>query len=168
MIETFNFEFIEKEIRKKSFGILTTINKDSSPHSTGVLFGVSKPSDSFSLYILTGSNYKKVRNIQSNPSISFVIPFPHHIFRFVPSFTITIKGYAEIIPQLDDTIFGIFQEKRILRMITKDIENEPLVCLKIIPESKVLCYGVGINLFKLRRGHTEGGYSVRIPGNRLD
>ncbi|OLS29503.1 MAG: hypothetical protein HeimAB125_22450, partial [Candidatus Heimdallarchaeota archaeon AB_125] len=74
-----DFKFIEREIRNKSFGILNTINPDGNPHTTGILYGVSKPEVEFALYLLTSMYYRKVKNIQRYENVSFVLPFPHHI-----------------------------------------------------------------------------------------
>ena len=55
-------------------------------------------------------------------------------------------------------------------MVTKNLdpeETEDYVFLKIVPESKVHVFGVGYNIWVLRRGHTEGGYSINIPEERL-
>lgn len=165
----FNFSFIEREIRKKTFGILNTLNSDGTPHTTGILYGVSKTDTEFALYLLTSKNSKKIRNIQNNPKISFIIPFPHHILRFVPSNTITLNGTAKMIPLNSGDILEIFSDKRILKLIIADInfeKNEELVFIKIEPDPKILCYGVGFNIWKLRGSHTEGGYSVTIPPER--
>jgi hypothetical protein len=51
--KTLNFEFIEREIRKKTYGILSTINQNGHSHSTSILFAVSPPESKFALYILT-------------------------------------------------------------------------------------------------------------------
>ena len=169
--EQFTFSFVESEIRNKTFGILTTLNKDGSPHSTGVLYGVSSPDSDFVLYIITSLKYKKTKNIINNPQVSFVIPFPHHILRFVPSSTVTFYGEVKILPFVDhEDLLAIFSEKRILRLITEhltDEEKEDYVFLKLKPSPKVYCYGLGFNLFKLRGSHTEGGYTVFIPEERL-
>lgn len=162
----FNFSFIVREIRKKTFGILNTLNSDGTPHTTGILYGVSKPDTEFALYLLTSKKYKKLRNIQNNPKISFIIPFPHHHLRFVPSGTITLNGIAKLVPLNSRDIIEIFSEKRILKLIIANInfeKNEELVFIKIEPDSKILCYGVGFSIWKLRGSHTEGGYSVTIP-----
>lgn len=76
VIDTPNFEFVGKEIRKNTFGILSTIDQNGKSHSTGILYGVASPESKFLLYILTENNYKKVQNLKHNNSISFVIPFP--------------------------------------------------------------------------------------------
>ncbi len=164
-----DFKFIEREIRNKSFGILNTINPDGNPHTTGILYGVSKPEVEFALYLLTSKYYRKVKNIQRNENVSFVIPFPHHIFRFAPSGTITLNGTAEVVPINTEEIIKIFSEKRILRLIIADInfeKEDELIFIKLNPNPKILCYGVGINILKLRGSHTTGGYSVTIPVER--
>lgn len=45
-----------------------------------------------------------------------------------------------------------------------DFENDiEYVFIKIEPKSKILCYGVGFSIWKLRGSHTTGGYTVTIP-----
>jgi len=162
----FNFSFIEQEIRKKTFGILNTLNSDGTPHTTGILYGVSKPETEFALYLLTSRKYRKVRNIQRNSKVSFIIHFPHHHLRFVPSGTITLNGVAKLVPVNTEDIIEIFSEKRILKLIIADIDfekDEEYFFIKIEPDPKILCYGVGFSIWKLRGSHTEGGYFVTIP-----
>jgi general stress protein 26 len=166
----FSFSFVEKQIRKKTFGVLTTINKDGTPHTTGILYGVSPPSSKFALYFLTSVKYKKTRNIKQNPNISFLIPFPHYYIRFAPSATVTFLGKADLITLEDEVIQDIFSKKRILRLIIKKLreeEPESITFIRIKPRPKVLCHSLGINVFKLRGGHAQAGYSVIIPQNRL-
>ena len=166
-----DFLFIEKEIRSKTFGILTTINSNGTPHTSGVLYGVSPTNSELHLYIITSKKSKKTRNIQKSPSVSFIIPFPHHFLHFAPSNTITINGKAEILSFNNADLVDIFYKKRILRMIVQNIdekEKDDIIFIKIKPDPKILCYGVGINVLKLRNSHTEGGYSIIIPENRLE
>ncbi len=169
MNSNLDFKFVDKEIRKKTFGILTTTNPDGTPHTTGVLYGVSPPNSDFFFFILTSSKYKKAINIRSNANISFIIPFPHHMMRFVPSGTILINGKAQIVP-IKDEILEIFSQKNILRMIIKDVheKSEDWIFLKIIPHPKILCYAVGMSIWKLRGSHAEGGYSLLIPEDRRE
>lgn len=169
-IHQFSFSFIEKQIRKKTFGILTTINQDGTPHTTGILYGISPPFSKFVLYFLTSKKYKKVRNIKRNPNVSLIIPFPHYYIRFAPSGTVTFNGKADFISIDDIDVRNVFSKKRILRLIIKEIETEDtesLTFVRMISNPKVLCFGVGYNVFKLRKGHRHGGYSVIIPHERL-
>ncbi|MFW9995107.1 MAG: pyridoxamine 5'-phosphate oxidase family protein [Candidatus Odinarchaeota archaeon] len=166
----FTFSFIENQIRNKTFGVLTTVNQDGTPHSTGILYGVSPPSDKFALYFLTSKEYKKVRNIKVNPNVSLIIPFPHYYIRFAPSGTVMFKGKAGLVSLSEREIQDVFSKKRVLRFVikqTSEQDEESLAFIRIKPDPKVLCFGVGYNVLKLRKGHRQGGYSVTIPEERL-
>ena len=160
----------KKRVRNKIFGILTTINQDGTPHTTGILYGVSQLSTKFSLYFFTSKKYKKVRNIKRNPNVSFLIPFPHYYLHFLPSRTVTFNGKAEFISIVNIDVRDIFSKKRVLRLVIKVIETqdtESLTFVRLIPNPKVLCFGVGYSVLKLRKDHSQGGYSVIIPQERL-
>lgn len=165
----FDFPFIENKIRSKTFGILNTVNPNNSPQTSGILYAVSKPGEEFCIYLKTMKNFRKAKNITKNPNVTFIIPFPHHYLRFIPSGTVTIKGKAELVPINSKEIIALFSEKRVLKMIVSNInfeENEDLTFIKIKPKSKLLCYGVGFGVLKLRSSHTNVSYSVRIPEER--
>jgi nitroimidazol reductase NimA-like FMN-containing flavoprotein (pyridoxamine 5'-phosphate oxidase superfamily) len=81
----FTFDFIEEKVRKKSFGVLTTIDSKGRPHSTGIIYAVGPPEKPFALYSISGSQYAKVRNIKRNPNVSLVVTFPHYWIRFAPA-----------------------------------------------------------------------------------
>ncbi len=164
------FEFVEKQLRKRTFGILSTADSEGRPHSTGVLYGISAE-PKFLFFILTVKNYKKVRNIKTNPHVSFVVPFPHYYLRFVPDSTVQIQGIAEIVPFNDPEAQKAFSQKRILKMMLEqsyksDIRDE-LVFIKIKPNRKIFCYGLGVGIMELQKNVERGGYTVTIPEERL-
>jgi len=165
----FAFDFVEKQIRKKTFGILSTVSTKGRAQSTGIIYGVSPPDSKFSIYILTHRSYRKTKNITRNPHVSLVIPFPHHYLRFVPSSCISFQGRAEIVPFNDPEAQESFMKKRILRMnlnTGRQMKREA-VFIKIKPSRKVCCYGIGIGVMKLRKHMESGSYSVVIPVERL-
>ena len=166
----FDFSFIENKIREKTFGILNTINPNNSPQSSGILYAVSKPQDEFCIYLKTLKRFRKTKNIQENPNVTFVIPFPHHYLRFIPAGTVTIRGQAELVPIESEEVLEVFSEKKVLKMIVKDLDPEvkkETTFIRIKPKPKILCYGVGFNVIELGRSHTSVSYSVRIPEERL-
>ncbi len=165
----FSFELVEKYVRNRTFGVLTTIDRKGRPHSTGILYGVSPPESRFALFILTGNDYVKTKNVQRNPNVSLIITYPHHYLRFVPDNYVMFRGTAELVPFDDEDGTWAFQQKRILRMNedTDPTEGGGFVFIKITPEPKVFCYGIGFGLMELRKAHTEGSYSVMIPEKRL-
>lgn len=164
------FDIIESHIRKKDYGILGTIDHQGFPHSTSVLYGVSSPIEKFAIYVVTGRSYKKTKNIERNPNISFVIPYPHHIFRFVPSNCIQFQGIAKILPITDKLGIESFQKNRVLRMTADDALNDKdeYVLLKIIPKKVIFGYGIGMSIVELRDNHESGSFRCVIPNNRID
>jgi len=164
MVAPLSFPAIEKQIRAKSFGVLSTISPRGYSQSTGVLFGVSA-SDPFVLYIYSNRTYTKVQNILHNPYVSFVIPFPHHFFRFVPANTIALQAQAEVLTAADAAARASFQSHRILRMVLEGETRKDDVFLRLVPLGRLHVYGLGYSLFKLRNNHQEGSYFVNIPNH---
>jgi general stress protein 26 len=170
--EKLTFELVENKIRKKTFGILSSIDENDHSHSTGIIYGVAPPNVKFKLYILTDKNYKKVKNIKNNNSISFVIPFPHYIIRFVPASCVQFQGTAKILPFDNEVAQESFRRgSKILKMNLREINNistdsREAVFIEVIPNKKLYCYGLGINLLELRKNIESGSYIVRIPDER--
>ncbi len=92
------FAYVEKLLRTKNFGVLTTITPVGKPHSVGVVYAVSPLSEPFCIYLITRVALKKARNINNDSNVSFVVPFPHYIFRIVPPACIQFQGKTEFIP----------------------------------------------------------------------
>lgn len=165
----FTFDFIEKEIRKKTFGVLSVVDAKGRPHSTGILYGVSPPKSKFALYIITEESYAKVRHIRRNPNVSLVVTFPHYIFRFAPATYVMFRGMAELVPFDDSDGQWAFSQKYILRMSQK-VDPEILkkaLFIKMNPEPTVFCYGVGFGIMELRSQHISADYKVTIPAHKL-
>ena len=83
-----SFSYIEKQIRKKTFGILGTVSPKGWAHNSGILYGVSAPKSPFAIYVMIDKSFKRVRNIKNNPQVSLLIPYPHYYLRMIPSSTI--------------------------------------------------------------------------------
>jgi nitroimidazol reductase NimA-like FMN-containing flavoprotein (pyridoxamine 5'-phosphate oxidase superfamily) len=160
------FETVETEVRKKSFGVLTTIDSKERPHSTGIIYAVGRPESSFALYCIVGETYAKVRNIRQNPNVSLVVTFPHYWIRMVPASYAMFRGTAEILPDNDSDGRWAMSQSRIGRMNLQTDTDEELVYIKMTPEPTVFCYGVGIGLMELRRHHESAMYKVTIPEDR--
>jgi len=151
------------------FGVLSTVTPKGHAHSTGILYAVSPPETPFSIYVMTGEKYRKTRNITKNPSVAFVVPFPHHFLRFVPSSCVQFQGWAEVLPIDHPGGRESFQSSMILR---KSLEAEELVAeekavfVRIKPAGKLSVYGLGYSLLEMSRNVTGVSYSVAIPPSR--
>ncbi|MFX1603256.1 MAG: pyridoxamine 5'-phosphate oxidase family protein, partial [Promethearchaeota archaeon] len=156
------------EVRKKSFGVLSVVDKKGRPHSTGILYGVSPPQSKLAFYIIVGSGYAKVRHIKKNPNVSLVVTFPHYYIRFAPASYAMFRGVADFVPIDNDEVQWAFRQKRILRMSINTVsEGHDIVVIRIRPEPTVFCYGLGIGLLDSRRSPETGSYKVTIPEHRL-
>lgn len=164
--QTPDFEYVESSVRRKTFGVLTTVDKAGTPHSTGILYGVAPPTSPFALYVLTLEKYIKIRNVRANPRASLVVPFPHRILSFIPAPCATFRGLAEVVPFDDADGRWAFKQQRILRDNAAWLADAEPVFLKLTPEPTVLCHGLGIGLMRMRREHTAGGYRVQVPARK--
>ena len=165
----FNFDFVEREVRKKSFGVLSTIDIKGRPHSTGVIYAVGSPDLPFALYSIVGDRYAKVRNIKRNPNVSLVVTYPHYWIRFAPASYVMFRGTAEILPSTDSDGHWAMSQTRIGRMnLQTDAADLGMdfVYIKITPEPTVFCYGLGFGIMKQRSEHANLGYKVIIPEAR--
>jgi nitroimidazol reductase NimA-like FMN-containing flavoprotein (pyridoxamine 5'-phosphate oxidase superfamily) len=163
-----SFAFIEAQLRKKTFGVLSTISPGGSLQTTGIIYAVSPPVAPLRLYLLTDRSFLKVRNISRNPEVSFLVPYPHHLLPFVPASCISFPGTAEIVPLEDPEGRQAFTTRRILRMNLDEVAAmDEAVFIRIRPKRSMHCYGVGIGLLTIARKPAEAAYSVAIPADRL-
>lgn len=163
-----DFAFVEAQLRRKTFGVLSTVRADGSLQTTGILYGVSPPGRPLRIYLLTDRDYVKARNVARNPEVSFLVPYPHHWLPFVPASCISFSGTAEIAPAEDPQGGEAFAANRMLRSNLELGSRMPgSVFIRIRPKGRMLCYGVGIGLFTIARKPDKAGYAVEIPEDRL-
>lgn len=168
MAEDRSFAFIEAQLRKKTFGVLSTIGADGSSQTTGILYAVSPPGAAFRLHLITVRSYLKARNIARNPQVSFLVPYPHALLPFIPASCISFSATAEFVPLDDAEGRAAFDTKRILRMnLAEASAFEDGVFLRIRPKRSMHCYGIGVGWTTIARNPAEAGYSVEIPADRL-
>jgi hypothetical protein len=163
-----DFAFVEAQLRKMTFGVLSTINPGGSLQTTGILYGLSRPGTGFRVYLMTEERFLKVRNIRRNPEVSFLVPYPHHFFRFVPASCISFPGTAEIVRRDAPEAREAFLTSRILRGNLEQASSiEGVVYIEIRPKRRMHCYGLGFGLLELMRNPAAAGYSVEVPAERL-
>jgi hypothetical protein len=166
----FPFDYIEKQLRKKTFGILTTVTPQGRPHSVGVVYAVAPPGQPFCLYLITRPVLKKARNIRDNPNFSFVVPFPHYLFRSIPPRCIQFQGKAELLPIDDPIVIKAFQSSIVLkRSMEHSLRLGESVFIRIVPDKKIFCFGIGANILQFlisSQNKNLGNFYVIVPENR--
>lgn len=144
---------LEREVRdvmrNNRWLALSTVNREGVPQNSLVMY----MSDGNIVYVHTGKDTLKVKNIQKNKAVGLVIPFYknflHRMVKRAPPAEIHFRGEAEVLPYDAEEPKGWF--KRIIgAKLTEEVEKNS-VYLKIKPMSKVSCYGVGVSFMKLRK-----------------
>jgi hypothetical protein len=166
----FPFDYVEKQLRKKNFGILTTVTPEGRPHSVGVVYAMAPPGSPFCLYLITRPVLKKARNIHDNPNISFLVPFPHYLFRSIPPSCIQFQGNAELLPIADPAIVEAFQRSIVLkRSMEHSLRLGESIFIRIVPDKKIFCFGIGANLLQFlipSQNKNLGNFYVIVSENR--
>jgi len=167
------FEEVERELRRRNFGILATVSKEGRVYSTGVLYAVSPAKDPFQLYVITRSRNRKVRNIKENLNVSFVVPLPRRVLTFVPPACIQFQGTAEIVDAKDQAAVRAYRSSYFLRMILR-VEDDIVrrqggeACfIRIRPDPVVFTYLLGLPLWEFRKRAAYAGAKVKIPPERM-
>lgn len=165
-----SFEMVEREIRRRCFGVLSTVSRDGNPHSAGVLYGVSSRDKPLTLYVTTNRESRKARNLARNPNVSFTIPLPRRFLRFMPPNCVQFQATAEIIPFEDQDARQAFSGSLLLRETLK-LEGKHVkrkaIFVKIRPGSVIFTYGLGLSVFELARNISGASSRVEVPPSRL-
>jgi uncharacterized protein YhbP (UPF0306 family) len=161
------YEVVLKQLRKRSFAVLSTADESGRPHAVGVEYGVSPKGDS--IYVMTRRQLKKVRNISANSHVAVTVPLTRRLLWFLPPPSIQFQGMAEILDQTDEegirTFNSFFMGRRILRMYEEFARRgETRVCfIRIVPAAEMSTYMVGHSIFELMRRMEVGIGKVGVP-----
>jgi uncharacterized protein YhbP (UPF0306 family) len=168
----FTFSYLEKQLRRKSFGVVSTIAPQAKPHAVGVIYAVAPANQPFSVYLISSPTSKKVRNIRKNPNVAFAVPFPHYLVRSIPPACIQFQGKAELISSDKSDVTKIFQSSFVLRRsLRHGVEMGELVFIRLVPDDKIFCWGISVRFWQFvlssQNKNLENLYVV-VPQNRRD
>ena len=163
------FEQVVRELRKRDFGVLSTVTPEDRPHSVGVVYGVALPGRPFQLYVMTRRRLRKARNVVENPNVSFVVPLTRRLLWFIPPPCVQFQGRAEVLDRDDaggvETFRSFAMGRRILAMYDDFARRgETGICfLRITPDPTLSTYMVGHSLWELMRRMESGIERVPVP-----
>jgi nitroimidazol reductase NimA-like FMN-containing flavoprotein (pyridoxamine 5'-phosphate oxidase superfamily) len=66
-----SFDTIERALRRRKFGTLSTLTEQTRPHATGVVYAVSGVSEPLVLYVTTRTTTRKARNVAVSRRVVF-------------------------------------------------------------------------------------------------
>jgi len=162
------FDRVVRELRRRDFGVLSTVTSECRPQSVGVVYGVSLPGRPFRLYVMTQRRLRKTRSIVENANVSLVVPLTRRLLWFVPPPCIQFQGTAEVLDRDDpggvETFRSFAMGRRILAMYEEMAQRgETGVCfLGITPDPTLSTYMVGRSLWEVVRRMETGIERVRV------
>jgi len=163
------FALVEKAIRGRSFGILSTVSRDGRPHAVGVMYAVPAREKPFEFYVLTDKSTKKARNVASNPNVAFSIPLPRRFLGFVPPNCVQFQGTARVVSLEDRTGREALSRSPILKKILQLEESQREgVFIRISPDPVIFTYGLGLSLLDLVRDIAGASARIEVPRSRLE
>lgn len=163
------FDRVLRDLRKRDFGVLSTVTPEGRPHSVGVVYGVALAGRPFQLYVMTRRRLRKARNVVENPDVSLVVPLTRRLLWFVPPPCVQFQGRAEVLDREDpggvETFRSFAMGRRILSMYEEFVRRgETGVCfLRITPDPTMSTYMVGHSLWELMRRMETGIERVPVP-----
>jgi uncharacterized protein YhbP (UPF0306 family) len=165
------FEGVEKALRQRTFGTLSTLTEQGAPHATGVVYAVSARDVPLILYVTTRTTTRKVRNIRAHADIAFVVPVPRRFLPVFPPRAIQFQGTATVVSAEDEEAAQAFSSSWLLRRILATeqrivTEGGDLCFIRIRPERMLFTYGMGMSVLDNLRHPRAAIGRVAIPAGR--
>lgn len=163
------FDLVLREMRKQHFVVLSTVDDEGQPYSAGVTYGLSYTGPELTLYVMSRTHLRKVRNITHDARVSLVVPIRRRLLWFLPPATIQMRGRAAILDWTDQAgraVFrGFWMGRRILAAYQEaNRRGETRICfLKIVIDPVITTYMVGFTPWELRHRMEAGAATVGIP-----
>ena len=154
---------VRDTIKKNRWFTLSTATTRGVPQSSVLVYA----SDGHIIYLITGKNTQKIRNISKNNKVGITIPFYknylHRMISMAPPAAISFRATAEILDINDVEAETMY--RRVLNFdLPEGYENDS-VWIKVIPGRVATCYGVGVNLLDLRNT-TKALKIIKLQTNR--
>lgn len=130
IIKDNGFDEIDRAVRRRTFGTLSTMDRRGAPHATAVIYAVSPPDQPLTLFVTTRSTTAKVHHIREHPEAAFVIPVPHRLPVFPPS-AVQFQGLATILEANDTAAIDAFQKSWFHRRIHVCVAGRALVVVTV-------------------------------------
>lgn len=165
------FQGVEKALRRRTFGTLSTLTKQGAPHATGVVYAVSARDEPLIFYVTTRTTTRKVRNIKAHNAVAFVIPVPRRFLPVFPPRAIQFQGTATVVPADDANAVRAFSSSWFLRRILATeqrivTEGGDLCFIRIRPARMLFTYGMGMSVLGNLRHPRAAIGRVAIPAGR--
>lgn len=164
-----DLDTVENAIRRRSFGTLSTLDRDGNPHATAVTYAAAGEGTDLTLYITTRTTNVKVGNIRRRPPVALVIPIPHRFLPMMPPAAVQFVGSAEILDHQNADARRAFHASWFLRRILAAEERivsqgAELCFIAVRPRRWLSTYGIGMSALDIVRHPGEAIGRVDLTG----
>ncbi len=166
------FDTVQRALRRRRFGTLSTLSENGRPHATAVVYAVSRRDEPLVFYVTTRTTTRKVRNIRACPDVAFVVPLPRPYAPGFPPQAIQFQGTAAVVAGEDEWALRAFRSswfsRRILATEQRIVARGGDLCfIRIRPDPMIFTYGIGMSPLRTMRQPREAIGRVAIPADRL-
>ena len=140
-------EEVRKIIKENNWLVLSTVDKENKPHSSVVVY----QSDGKVIYVQTGKNTLKARNIEVNNNVSITIPFRKNFFHKLipaPPAELHFSTRASLRSKEDQEAIEIYS--KYLKYLDDEELPDESIWIRIEVSNIIATYGVGVSLFKMK------------------
>ena len=138
-----------REIEKRIFAVLGTVNRKGQPRTVGIVYAVK---DKY-LFIATSPSTVKAKNVQENPHVSLTVTIDKRIpflgWIKIPPATVTFNGEATLHGQ--NEIDADIQKKLLGYLKLSNEARANTVYIKVKPVGHFFTYGLGVSLRTMLR-----------------
>ncbi|MFI5042858.1 MAG: pyridoxamine 5'-phosphate oxidase family protein [Acidimicrobiales bacterium] len=136
-----------KALAKASFAVISHVNSDGEPRSSGVVYGIVDRR----LYVAVAADGWKARQIATGQVVAVTVPVRRGgvlaLLVPIPPATITFEATAKIHPAGSLDITSV--SKELTRLVP--VERKARSCIiELVPEGRFLTYGIGVSLLDMR------------------
>jgi len=165
------FGGVERALRRRTFGTLSTLTERGTPHATGVVYAVSAPDEPLVLYVTTRTTTRKVHNLRTHSEVAFVVPVPRSFVPMIPPRAVQFLGTADVVGADDEGANRAFRSSWFLRRILTAerrivTEGGDLCFIRIGPRDTLFTYGMGMSLLQNVTRPRQAIGRVPIPAGR--
>jgi hypothetical protein len=147
---------VARAIRRRSFGILSTVSAAGRPHAAGVVYDAVDHPDGLRLYVNTFRDSRKARNVAANGPVAFVIPVRR--VPVGPPFSIQFQGRASIVDMHSAEITDLVARKLLENTAAHGALDEADGCfIRIEPTGRIHTYGLGVSTIAVARDPLHAG-----------
>jgi hypothetical protein len=147
---------VARAIRRRSFGILSSVSAAGRPHAAGVVYDVVDDPRGLRLYVNTFRDSRKARNVETNGHVAFVIPVRR--VPVGPPFSIQFQARASVVDVHCAEITDLVAGKLLANSGGHGALDEPGGCfIRIEPVGRIHTYGLGVSTIAVARDPLHAG-----------